>query len=126
MFDHLMARAAAEQGTALAESLARRYPVALDGQDGRQKVSVERISRILEGVYAEAQALQAQQRYGWFRRARLAHAFKWRLTELGYSKAFIDLATEGLIVYLHKPPEEQPERRAAEEKRARKAGRNAR
>ena len=34
-----------------------------------------------------------------YKKARLANAFKWELKELGYSEKFVEVATEGLVVY---------------------------
>ncbi|NJK42488.1 MAG: hypothetical protein HC937_01785 [Aquincola sp.] len=33
-------------------------------------------------------------------KAKLGNAFRWELTELGYRKDFVELATEAVIVYL--------------------------
>lgn len=97
-----LGRDAVDLGASLAQELSRRYPLTLEGKAGMPKVSVDRLSRILEGIYTMGQALQREHRFGWFRKARLCHAFKWKLHELGYSKPFIDKATEGLVIYLCK------------------------
>ncbi len=106
-------------GKNLANDLSGLYPVSLDGS---AKVSADRVGRILEKLYIRAQSYQGENNLGYYRKTRLCHAFKWRLTEIGYSKQFIDLATEGLVVYLHKPPvSESPAFAQAQAKRARKA-----
>ena len=33
----------------------------------------------------------------------LANAFKWELIDKGYSKEFVDMATEGLVMELSRP-----------------------
>ena len=38
-------------------------------------------------------------RLGVYKKARLANSFKWQLAELGYSEKFVEIATEGLVVY---------------------------
>jgi hypothetical protein len=35
-----------------------------------------------------------------YRKARLGNTFRWELTDKGYSKPFVEMATEGLIVYI--------------------------
>lgn len=67
------------------------------------KISADRLSRILEAVYTKAQAIQAERKLSYFRKTRLCHAFKWHLLDKGYSREFVDMATEGLVVYLSKP-----------------------
>lgn len=113
---------AAKQGEALAENLSQRFPLSLDGE-GLPKLSAERLERILERVYADAQTLRDTQRLGYLPRVRLCHAFQWRLREMGYSKPIVDLATEGLVFYLNKPLQVPAAAAQAKAKRARKAAR---
>jgi hypothetical protein len=122
MIKRLFAQAAADFGDSLAQELAKRYPVELDKSPGR--ISADRMSRILEGLYSRARQFHAENRLGLLGRTRLAHAFKWRLLELGYGKDFISLATEGLIVYFNKTPGAQDELLQAQQKRLRKQERN--
>lgn len=116
MFSKWSARITTDFGDELARRFAQRYPPALDRADAPQ-ISANRLARILEGLYAEAQAFHTEHKLGWYRQARLAHAFKWRLIELGYSQPLIEAATEGLVVYLKKPRIESPELAKALEKR---------
>jgi hypothetical protein len=102
LFQRFSAKPAIIFGQNLAEELSRQYPVALEGS-GTAKVSANRVGRILDKLYLKAQLHRDEYKLGYYHKTRLCHAFKWRLTELGYSKTFIDLATEGLVVYLSKP-----------------------
>lgn len=88
-----------EMAHSLVQELAKRYPPALD-KPGAKKLSAARMTRILEDIYARATRFQQEHRLGMYKKARLGNTFKWELKELGYSEAFIDLATEGLIVYM--------------------------
>jgi enoyl-CoA hydratase/carnithine racemase len=83
----------------LAEAIAKRYPPALD-QSPQRRVSPNRVTRVLEDALEQAIEFTKGQRLGVFRKARLANAFKWELKELGYSDKFIEIATEGLVVYV--------------------------
>lgn len=125
MFSRFSSRKAIEFGESLAIKLSRQYPPSME-QPNAPKISANRLSRILEDIYSQAQVFRKESQIGFIRRARLSHAFKWQLTELGYSKHFIDMATEGLVVYLHKaPPVSTPELANAQAKRARKAEKRA-
>ncbi len=84
----------------LAEDISRRFPPSMDTKDQLGKVSVERLTRILENAYDKAIEFQKQTSLGLYRKARLLNTFKWSLKELGYTDTFVDLATEGLVVYL--------------------------
>lgn len=74
-----------------------------DLTDKRSKViSVNKISKILEGMCADAERYQKERRPGLFRRAVIANNFRWELTTQGYRNDFINLATEALVVALGK------------------------
>lgn len=118
--NRIVGRGAADLGIDLAVRFAQRFPASLD-DGGLPKVSADRLGRILEKVYFEAQSMRDSHGFGYLGRVRLCHAFQWRMRELGYSGPIIDLATEGLVVYLTKPQLTQPEAERAQAKRDRKA-----
>lgn len=107
LLQRILGHEAADLGATLAESLSHRFPQSLVSK-GVSKISADRLSRILEKIYGEAQAQQEAHQLGFFRRTRLCHAFKWKLLDSGYDKNFVDLATEGLIVYLSKAKVARP------------------
>ena len=80
-----------------AQSVAKRYPPSLDSAKER-KISVNHITKVLEGTYQKAVEFNAANKLGVYKKARLGNSFKWELKELGYSESFIELATEGLII----------------------------
>jgi hypothetical protein len=83
----------------LAESLAKRYPPSLETAAGR-KVSVNRVTRVMEDILERVADYNKTRKLGMFKKARLGNSFRWELKELGYSEKFIEVATEGVIVYL--------------------------
>lgn len=101
MFKLLLAKEETSFGDRLAAELSKRYPLELDKAPG--KISADRLSRILEGIYSRALELQNERKLGFYRKTRLCHAFKWHLLDKGYSDSFVNMATEGLVVYLSKP-----------------------
>jgi len=68
----------------------------------RSPISANRITTILERSYAKAAQFQTEHNVGSIRRAVMANAFRWKLTELGYPEEFVGVATEGLLVSLSK------------------------
>lgn len=84
---------------ALAQDIAKRYPPALDGQPGKRP-SVNRLTRIIEDACTKAHTFNQEQSLGWLSKAKLANSFRWELTELGYQKDFVELATEAVIVHI--------------------------
>src|SRR4029434_4376905 len=49
---------------------------------------------IMEGLAARAVRYHEQHKLGIYRKAKLANVFKWKLTEIGYSKPFVERATQ--------------------------------
>lgn len=88
-----------EFAKSLAEDIAKRYPPALEGQEGKRP-SVNRLTRIIEDVCAKALAFKEEQSLGWLAKAKLGNSFRWQLTEMGYKKDFVEFSTEAVIVHL--------------------------
>jgi len=93
----------AELAKSLAQDLAKRYPPAI-ANNPAQAVSQQRISGILEEVFAGASKFGQENKLGWYKRARLGNKFKWELKEMGYDEKFINKATARLIVCLTRRP----------------------
>ncbi len=83
----------------LAQDLAKRYPPALD-KGKERKISQKRLSSILEDTYARAIEFRREHNLGVYKKARLGNTFRWELQDMGYSANFIEVAVEGLIVYI--------------------------
>lgn len=88
-----------EFATALADAVAKRYPPALDKAKDRI-VSVNRVTRVLEDAFKQAIDFKSEHNLGVYKKARLGTSFKFELAQRGYSEKFVEIATEGLIVYL--------------------------
>ncbi len=83
----------------LAATLAKRYPPALDSQPGKRP-SVNRLTRITEDACIKAVEFHDAKKLGWISRARLGNHFRWALSELGYTKDYVDFATEAVVVHI--------------------------
>jgi hypothetical protein len=84
----------------LAQGIAKRYPPAMDQGSAERKISQKRLSAILEDIFGKASAYKTDHKLGVYKKARLSNTFRWELQELGYTKQFVELATEGLVVYI--------------------------
>lgn len=87
----------------LAQDLARRYPPAI-ANNPAQVVSPQRLSAILEQVFARATNSAAENPLGWYQRIRLGKGFRRELSELGYDDTFIGMAAESLILCVRRTP----------------------
>jgi ATP-dependent protease HslVU (ClpYQ) ATPase subunit len=98
LLDKLVGKDVDEFAKKLADMVAKRYPPSLD-QSTEKRVSANRITKVLEDVLEQAADYGKKNRLGVYKKARLANSFKWQLAELGYSEKFVEIATEGLVVY---------------------------
>ncbi len=87
----------------LAQDIAKRYPPAIANNPERM-VSQKRLTTILEEAFNRAHHFNHEQKLGMYKKAKLGNTFKWELKEMGYDKKFVEMATEGLIVYLTRGP----------------------
>lgn len=86
----------------LSQDLVRQLPPSNFSSEKKADLSVNRVSRALERIYAIAVGKNKEKKMGSIRRSIFANGFKWKLKEAGYPADFIDMATEGLIVELAK------------------------
>ncbi|NJL18631.1 MAG: hypothetical protein HC938_17215 [Nitrospira sp.] len=87
----------------LAGDIVKRYPPAIDAAPDKRP-SVNRLTRIVEDACARVAIFQGEHRLGWYGKAKLGNSIRWELTELGYTKEFVSLVTEAVIVNLGKVP----------------------
>ena len=99
LFGSVSGKQVDEFAKTLAQELAKRYPPALD-KGGERRISQKRVTTILEDTFNRAAEFKKQHRLGVYKKARLGNTFRWELEEMGYSEKFVELATEGLIVYI--------------------------
>jgi len=99
LFGSVSGKQVDEFAKTLAQELAKRYPPALD-KGGERRISQKRMTTILEDTFNRAAEFRKQHRLGVYKKARLGNTFRWELQEMGYSEGFVELATEGLIVYI--------------------------
>ncbi|MBI4292658.1 MAG: hypothetical protein HY661_14375 [Betaproteobacteria bacterium] len=93
-----------EFAKSLAQDIAKRYPPAI-ANNPEQMVSQKRLTTILEEAFNRAHQFNREERLGMYKKAKLGNTFKWELKEMGYEEKFVEMATEGLIVYLTRGPQ---------------------
>ena len=99
LFGSVSGKQVDEFAQTLAQELSKRYPPALD-KGSERRISQKRLTTILEDTFNSAMEFKKQHRLGVYKKARLGNTFRWELQEMGYSEKFVEVATEGLIVYI--------------------------
>ena len=87
----------------LAQRITTRYPPVIANAP-EQTVSQRRIEEILDDILSGGE-LQSGSRLGILSKAKLGHAFKWKLRESGYDDKFVDFAAKKLRAQLARPTE---------------------
>ena len=103
ILEFFSSRKVTEFAKSLAQDVAKRYPPAI-ANNPAQMVSQKRLSGILEEAFTRAAEFNRENKLGWYKKAKLGNEFRWGLKELGYDQKFIEVATEGLIVYVTSGP----------------------
>lgn len=101
----LSSKSVDEFARSLAAELSKKYPPEIQNPKDQSKkssarVSEKRLTRILEDLYAKVRTFHVENKLGVYKKARLSNTFRWELDALGYSKDFVELAVEGMVVYL--------------------------
>lgn len=80
----------------LAEKIERQFPPKSEPQLAK-KGTQRRLEGVLQPIMNDLVGFQRANQLGWIGKARLGNAFRWALTEKGYSKEFVEALTEGVI-----------------------------
>lgn len=91
-------KALEEFAASLAADLARRFPPASEART--DPGVVHQVNVILDGLAARAVRYHQEHKLGVYRKAKLGNVFKWKLTEMGYSPAFVERATKEIVTRL--------------------------
>lgn len=95
-FSDITSRRPGEFAEAMAQKIARQFPPTSEPQLAK-KGAQRRLEAVLELIMKDLDAFQREARLGWIGKARLGNAFRWKLTDRGYSKQFSEALTEGII-----------------------------
>jgi tetratricopeptide (TPR) repeat protein len=98
IFDWFNAREAAKIGASLADEFAPKQ-ISTENIPGKHPVSSEP-DDALRKILLRADAENLRLNLNFYKKAKLANSFKWRLLENGVDKALADEVTEKLALYL--------------------------
>ena len=85
-----------EFAESIAEKIIRQFPPTSEPQLAK-KGAQRRLEGVLSPIMNDLATFQKESQLGWIGKARLGNAFRWKLTEKGYSKQFVEALTEGVI-----------------------------
>ena len=86
----------------MAADLTRRFP---PKSESRTDAGAQhQLKVILDGIGARAIRYRDEKKLGVYGKAKMANSFKWRLSEAGYSKEFVETATKNIVTRLAATP----------------------
>lgn len=88
-----------EFAEAMAEKIARQFPPTSEPQLAK-KGAQRRLEGVLGHIANDLDTFKKEMQLGWIGKARLGNAFRWKLTDQGYSKQFVEALTEGVIKHI--------------------------
>lgn len=80
----------------LAGKIERQFPPKSEPQLAKRGAQ-RRLEGVLKPIMDDIVNFQQQHHLGWIGKARVGNAFRWALTEKGYSKEFVEALTEGVV-----------------------------
>lgn len=96
IFSDMISKRPQEFAEEIAQKIARQFPPSSEPQLAK-KGAQRRLEAVIELIMKDLDAFQQQEHLGWIGKARLGNAFRWKLTDSGYSKQFAEALTEGII-----------------------------
>lgn len=99
LFSGAVSKRPVEFAEAMVDKIIRQFPPASEPQLAK-KGAQRRLEGVVEHIMNDLEAFQKEARLGWIGKARLGNAFRWKLSERGYSKQFAEALTEGIIKHI--------------------------
>jgi len=100
LFDYLDTREATAVGTALADEFVARTPSRSGARSARREGGGDGLDRSVQRFLRQVDQATQHHRLNFFKRAKLANTFKWRLLEKGIDPRIVDDLTRELLVRL--------------------------
>lgn len=98
LFGLLKSREMEEEGRAMAERFAKRYPPAL--QDDSRPAAAQKRDAAMSAIYSELTQLRKRTKLGVVKKATLANTIKWELKERGYRPEVANQVVYDMLFYL--------------------------
>ena len=98
-FAGTFSRRPVEFAQAMVDKIARQFPPTSEPQLAK-KGAQRRLESIVEHIMIDLDGFQKEMPLGWIGKARLGNAFRWQLTDRGYSKQFVEALTEGIVKHI--------------------------
>ena len=95
-FSDAFSKVPAEFAQSIADKIVRQFPPTSEPQLAK-KGAQRRLEGVLQPIMNDLVGFQRANKLGWIGKARLGNAFRWALTDKGYSKEFIEALTEGVV-----------------------------
>ncbi|WP_047549791.1 hypothetical protein [Methylotenera sp. G11] len=87
--------------TLLAIKLANDLSAELEKNNKNPKKANEHNARSMQKICRELNQYQQKNKLNFLKKSKLANEFRWRLTEIGHQKDFVDSTTQELLMHMN-------------------------
>jgi hypothetical protein len=95
--DWFDAKEAAHMGIKLANDLSQELAKT---NNNRPKKEIANRAKVIQKVFSQLDLFKQNTQLNFFKKSKLINEFRWRLTEVGHDKEFVQIVTKELVLYL--------------------------
>ncbi len=99
LFNWLDTKEATIIGIKLADDLSKDLSKANNNKKHMKK-EVENRAKVIQKVFSQIDLFKQKSNLNFYKKSKLINEFRWRLTELGHDKEFIEMMTKELVLYI--------------------------
>lgn len=65
------------------------------------KKEIANRAKVIQKVFAQLDFFKQKTQLNFYKKSKLINEFRWRLTELGHDKEFVQIMTKELVLYIN-------------------------
>lgn len=98
LIDWFDSKEAAHMGIKLANDLSQELAKINNKQPRKENANR---AKAVQKVFSQLDLFKQKTRLNFYKKSKLINEFRWRLTEVGHDKEFVQIATKELVLYIN-------------------------
>lgn len=98
LFDWFDTKEAALIGTKLAEDLSQALA---NANNKASKKNLANRAKVIQKAFSQFDQFKRKTKLNFYKKSKLINEFRWRLTEVGHDKEFVEMMTKELVLYIN-------------------------
>jgi hypothetical protein len=100
MFDWFDTKEAKQLGLTLADNVSSEIAMENKKAQKSKKKEMEHKAKIMKRVFVRVSQYKQSSKPNFYKKAKLANTFKWRLLDLGHDADFVEILTKELLLHM--------------------------